>query len=121
MAGVTFQSRVAEGNGDRRANASKKNEVNLNGASARANRGTAVPAVGLAGLLPAVRDNAGGTPASPTGRMPVPRHAARPAPLRLGRTTHFDAIALMATVAALVKAQANFPCVARAGFDQPAL
>ena len=36
---------------------------------AREHRGTAVPAVGTAGILPALRDNAGGTPASPAGRM----------------------------------------------------
>ena len=35
--------------------------------------GTAVPAVGLAGILPVIWDNAGGTPAGPTGRMPVPQ------------------------------------------------
>ncbi len=41
--------------------------------TARSARGTAVPAVGPAGILPdAAAHEAGGTPAGPTGRMPVP-------------------------------------------------
>ena len=46
-------------------------------------RGTAVPAVGPAGILPAVADRAGETPAVPTGGTPVPLSAAVPLPVQL--------------------------------------
>ena len=52
--------------------------ANCDRAAAAVRRGTAVPAVGLAGILPAAREKAGGTPAGPTGRMPVPHSAVCP-------------------------------------------
>jgi len=55
-------------------------KIASHGGRAAVKRGTAVPAVGPAGILPAALHPAGGTPAGPTGRMPVPLFP--PPPLR---------------------------------------